>query len=267
MTLAELITRLNAVAEAKQVSESLDVLVTMKINSLVDEYSWIAAQFGEPSEAQVPLDVFWLDLDPESATFNKLLQRSSRSGGTDKEGQWSEVTVADRVAEDAHIWDLGKPEDYVARSHWHDISDPHFQEPVGGQLRTALKPRTISGAEEYSDVEVAPYGIIRAIIGAAVSLTNRVSQKLNYTNLKLRLLTDRVVVLEADIAKGYSHEQAEGLKEWTIEHNLNSENIMVDVFNASKQKVYPSSVEIVNENSISILFAVNVLGRANIRPV
>lgn len=266
MTLTDLVTRLQTVATSKMLAVDHDVLLSIKIDGIVDAYSWIAVQFAEPSSVEHPLDVFWLRADPDDPLYGYLYRRVSRTGGSPTVGVWEAVTLA-QVTEKAHTWDFTKPDNFVTLSHSMDISDPHRQEPVGGQLSSALKPRTLAQDENYASDEVVPFSIISSTIGAAVSLTNRVQQGLNFLNFKFKQLTARVVILEESNIRGMSQEQSTLAQEWVIPHNLNSENLMVEVFNEAKHVVYPSEVSIVDLNTLSIKFAVEMKGRANIRPI
>ena len=66
----------------------------------------------------------------------------------------------------------------------------------------------------------------------------------------------------------YNHYQSTSSATWTITHNLNSKFVAIDVMRISSggmfEKVMPQSVQIVNDNTISVKFPTAQYGRARI---
>ena len=66
----------------------------------------------------------------------------------------------------------------------------------------------------------------------------------------------------------YNHYQPIASDNWVISHGLNNTYLAIDVFKLAGSGVYeklmPSSVSIINDNSVSVTFNVLVSGRARI---
>jgi len=66
----------------------------------------------------------------------------------------------------------------------------------------------------------------------------------------------------------YNHYQPVGSSTWIIPHNLNSTFLAIDVFalsgNGVYQKVLPTRVQIVDNNTVSVTFTNTVIGRGRI---
>ena len=68
----------------------------------------------------------------------------------------------------------------------------------------------------------------------------------------LRILTDI-----------YFHTQSTASNIWTVNHNLNTISPVVDCF-IDNEKIIPSSIEVVNNNTVTIIFSVDRIGVAKI---
>ena len=65
----------------------------------------------------------------------------------------------------------------------------------------------------------------------------------------------------------YSHTQSSGSNTWTINHNLNCDSVVVDVYiseGGSMVKVLPLDVQETSSNTITILFTSSESGFARI---
>ena len=67
----------------------------------------------------------------------------------------------------------------------------------------------------------------------------------------------------------YNHSQTTPATTWTINHNLNSDSVAVDVMidfgsPSQLQKVLPQSIEVTSANQVVVTFSGNQTGKARI---
>lgn len=60
----------------------------------------------------------------------------------------------------------------------------------------------------------------------------------------------------------YKHSQTTAATTWTINHNLNSEAVMVQVYNGDNKMVVPDEIEITSANQVVVTFSPEVTGKA-----
>lgn len=66
---------------------------------------------------------------------------------------------------------------------------------------------------------------------------------------------------------GYSHKQEHANTVWSIPHNLDRTNVLVDVFvnwQGGLQKILPKSVSPVDSNTLRVEFSVPLTGEARV---
>lgn len=68
------------------------------------------------------------------------------------------------------------------------------------------------------------------------------------------------------VAAGYQHTQAVGSTIWTIDHNLNTDKISVQVFDSSNKVIDVNEIEKVTVNQIKVYFLESQTGTASIVP-
>lgn len=51
---------------------------------------------------------------------------------------------------------------------------------------------------------------------------------------------------------------------WTIEHNLNSENVIVQIFDNTKSVVIPNSIQIISDDVVVVTFSTPITGTARV---
>lgn len=51
---------------------------------------------------------------------------------------------------------------------------------------------------------------------------------------------------------------------WTIEHNLNSENVIVQIFDDTKSVVIPNSIQIIDADTVVVTFSTAITGTARV---
>ena len=60
----------------------------------------------------------------------------------------------------------------------------------------------------------------------------------------------------------YTHDQSVSSDTWTVNHNLNTTSINVQVYGTNNKLLIPDEVEILNPNQISITFSDSIQGKA-----
>lgn len=69
------------------------------------------------------------------------------------------------------------------------------------------------------------------------------------------------------VIRGYRHTQSTPSTIWTINHNLGLSYPIVDVFynnNGTMTKILPSSVEVLNVNTVQLTFTSAIAGEAEV---
>lgn len=62
--------------------------------------------------------------------------------------------------------------------------------------------------------------------------------------------------------KSYNHIQSFESGIWNIQHNLDSFGILVNVYDENENKIYPSDINIIDQNNIQIVIGDNIIGNA-----
>jgi hypothetical protein len=65
----------------------------------------------------------------------------------------------------------------------------------------------------------------------------------------------------------YTHTQNTLSSTWVITHNLNTTNINIDViveYNSSLEKILPNAIEVVDSNTVHVVFTNSFIGSARI---
>jgi hypothetical protein len=62
---------------------------------------------------------------------------------------------------------------------------------------------------------------------------------------------------------GYTFTATEPMREWVIEHNKNSKNLMFHVFDENGFMFQPDSAQLVDDNTVTITFSSPQSGRVN----
>ncbi len=68
-----------------------------------------------------------------------------------------------------------------------------------------------------------------------------------------------------NIVDTFTYTQAIPAITWTIPHNLNSNNVQVQIFDGANRMVIPNEVTIVDKDTVQVEFGVNFAGRAVIQ--
>jgi len=283
--------RVLSAAEARGHSASLPVIVALSNqNTNYNNVRFVVSQ-NEPHDVTSPLNVMWIVTDPNSADFGKVLRRSSRSNSGTYLHAWSEVLEESNFYVN-QVWDLPEPEHQELYDHIALIGNPHSTTaedmevlPLsGGQLTGALKTRTLEAGEEYADDEAFPRSFLEFSLGPLRYLTSSLQMFFGNLNNQIRSVRNRTTVVEGRLdtvqtgmttleetllnsaAKGFAYVQETPTSEWNIAHNLNTYNIIVQVFEGNTI-VWPADIIVQDENNVKVTFAIDVAGGAKVLPI
>jgi len=64
------------------------------------------------------------------------------------------------------------------------------------------------------------------------------------------------------VTSSYIHNQTTNATTWNIQHNLETTNVLVQVYDTNGNKVIPEEINIVDKNNITITFSTNFAGKA-----
>lgn len=274
-TLQELKDRLTAVALSRGLASDSPVTMAFDNQDTAYEPVRVIASYVEPYDTLTPLNILWLVSDPASVDYDKLMRRVSRSGSGSYMHAWSEVTLLDDVWV-AQVWDLQEPDDQPLYDHANTVGNPHNLRPEdidalgtgGGALTGPLTSRTLAVDEEYAPEEFVPRSWIETALDEVRSVTEHILQFFDNLNAQIDNLRTRVEALEAWIfrSKGYTYTAETAAVTWDIVHNLNNSSVHVQVYEGDVM-VWPADIQIVDVNTVRVLFAVPVAGTAEVIPV
>lgn len=296
--LSQLIARLFSVAGSKGLSDTNPITVVLDAPTTYED-TQVIIRHDEPYDVSAPLNIVWLVADDQNADYGKMLKRSNRFSAVPYQHSWTELTTYSSVFIPTQIWDTPRPDDQDHRDHSNHIDNPHCVTaeqtkamPLsGGTMEGALNVRQTPSVNDYGDDEALPKSYIKPAIDSAASTANTANSRVggvqgavNYIiNTLIKNLTARVVVLEgtvnddhepriaalegSGITNGFVHNQEQPEIEWTVNHALDSSNVMVQVFDDNNKLVIPSDVNIVDDNSVMVQFAIPVIGKVKIQPI
>ena len=85
-----------------------------------------------------------------------------------------------------------------------------------------------------------------------------------YSLTDLYAQVSSIVASAEDLAgiKGYTHVQGGAASTWTITHNLNAQNLDVNVVDGSGNYMVPANIQITSANQVVLTWGTNVSGTA-----
>jgi hypothetical protein len=93
----------------------------------------------------------------------------------------------------------------------------------------------------------------------------------NNVNLQFNIATSGFVIIHGGLAQEqeggvgtYLHTQSSGSSSWTVTHNLNDLNPVVEVFDSSGNPVEPQSISITNGNALVVTFGSSQTGKVRV---
>lgn len=275
-SLIELKDKLSTIALSKGLSSERHIVITYNNADTSYEPVRIIVSHAEPYTEETPLNILWLVKDSANPDYDKLLKRQSRSSGGTYNHTWSEVTELSKVFV-AQVWDYPEPEHQALYDHKTTIGNPHRTEAKDipgvvstsdGVLDSPLHTRSLAEGEQYAQSEVVPKSWIDSALDQVRSVNEHIQQFFANINSQIDNLRTRVEALELSLLglRGFIYQTAEAAQTWTITHNMNNSDIVVQVFEGG-EVVWPASITVVDANNVSVEFAVPVAGQAQILPV
>lgn len=100
-------------------------------------------------------------------------------------------------------------------------------------------------------------------LGNSINTINAQVQGLHDDVDNLQTQIDEIVIEETGGPDGYTFVVNEPLREWVIEHNKNSKNLMFLVFDENGFMFQPDSAQLVDDNTVTLKFGSPQSGRVN----
>jgi hypothetical protein len=274
-TLQELKNALTSVANNKGHSSTNPVSIAYNNADTGYEPVRFVVSHVEPYDLEAPLNLLWYVTDPASPQYDFVLRRTARSASGGLQHTWESVTDVTTVL-DQQIWDTPEPASQDALDHAVTVGNPHMSTATdvgaiaksGDKLAGMLETRTLAVGEDFDPKEVVPRSWVDFALNEVRTITTSISQSFNNTNSQIDNLRTRVEVLEASILgfKGFVYRVVTAASTWSIAHNMNKTDLLVQVYEGNEM-VWPSRVDIVDANNVSVEFAVPVAGRAELLPI
>lgn len=261
--LISLVNNCLGIAVEQGVSGTNPVLVKLSNTLLVGE-TIIVCAFSEP-QLVLPLNVTWIVADPGHADYAKAFIRSSKTPDGGLQNTWLEL----ELYADVFVGQYYAPED-------HPI--PSIISGIGGQLQGALLARILAEGASYSATELIPKqyvdGRISTLNSSFFVMYSNLNRRVTSNDQRIRALElgavtvdQRLDTLESMTIGGmptHIHIQETPEEDWVITHELGTNNVKVDIWDADNELVIPARVYAYNETTIIISFADGhpVAGRA-----
>lgn len=208
--------------------------------------------FATEPTSKLFANIFWLNVNEASPDYLKLFVRESKIPSGDYENTWLPVTTMSGLGVEQYydIEDIIRTSVNTLIDHHTLEAKPHPNYKVidenGGVLTGKLFTRALPNSQSYDLTEAIPRRTLVDALNNQTSgfyailqnLNNRVNQNVS----EITLLKQRVSDLEngtgggggtpVEGAKFYVHTQTEPLTEWIINHELDSINLLVNVWGA-----------------------------------
>lgn len=274
-TMQELKTALTTVANNKGHSSTNPVRIAYNNADTGYEPVRFVVSHAEPDDAEAPLNLLWYVTDPASPNYNFVLRRTSRSGSDGLQNTWSIVNDVANVMQE-QVWDTPEPAYQDAMDHAITTGNAHGAKPSdfgavdksGDTLEGPLATRALQTGEEFTQAEVVPRFFVDSLVGPLQSITGAIVQSFNNFNAQMTNIRNRTQTLEDSVLgfKGFVYRETTAAAIWNIPHNMGRSDLLVQVYEGN-ELVWPASVNIVDDNNVSVEFAVPVAGRAELLPI
>jgi hypothetical protein len=107
LKLEKLIDNLVSISNVQDMDVSNSIVVRMS-NTLAAKISVVVCSINEPLNMILPLNVSWLNLDPASHYYKKILVRSSKTASAEFSNTWAEVLYYADVMKDQYYDDADR---------------------------------------------------------------------------------------------------------------------------------------------------------------
>lgn len=213
----------------------------------------IVCSFDEPTGV-LPLNVLWIDSDPTSDDYKQMYKRTSKTSQGGYNNTWAEIDNIVNAFNDSQYYDSGDlptVESAVSDMENHLLNQLPDFDPHGIKAFVASEVKT-------SENDIFSFMIY---VNQKVDNNKRAIDEL----IKAKdTHHERITVLEnkSGLPK-FKHVQQEPATSWTIEHNLDSSDLIVKYIDAEGEIILPDTELHFEGNILHVSFAqIAVSGRA-----
>lgn len=261
LRLQKLIEQVIGIADIRNLSATNPITVTQKNLNSNDNTILIVA-VNEPWQYPLPANVTWINYNTESVHYKRALKRTGydpqpANGYTNS---WELLETYDSVFNPPQYWEEGSSDLEDRFNHHIDTvnnPNPHEIAPgaigalalSGGVMTGPIIVRTLPPATNYGQQELIPRQYVDQLVSA---------------------LEQQIADLENQLGSGmrsFKHEQAVASNNWEIEHDLNAEDIIIQVFDTNGHLMLPDQAYADGPNNAIVSFYENLAGTALIIPI
>lgn len=283
--LQSFVDRCVGIAESRGLSSNYPI--TLKVKESTDgAETLVVVSYTEPYQMTLPINVSWIDGDPDSDDYKLAFKRESKISSGGLNHTWVELSSYE---------DIFEPEQYYLLE---DTPMPMYSEEqlanqmanavdkTGDQLEGALLARTLGAGEEYQPEELIP---------KSFQVSEQNSQTQGFYNIILNIYR-RLGLVEALAAENdrrldeldltgndggdgsnggggttdpanigtFIHVQEQASDVWIVEHNLGTDNLIYQVKDAQGDMIIPEIAEIDSQssnNTSTITFSEAITGK------
>ncbi|SBV38295.1 hypothetical protein BN7874_126 [Phage NCTB] len=262
-----------SIAEGRGLADNYPITLSVKENANSVE-TLVVVSYSEPYNLVLPLNVTWIDGDPDSEDYKGAFKRSSKASSGGFNHTWVEL--------DAYAAIFDPPQYYAVE----DTPVPLYtEEQLGNSLANAvdrtgdtlegpLNARTLATGEEFDSKELVPKSFV---------IDEKNDQTQGFYNIVVTIYKrlGRVEALAANNAArldelelggggstnivAFTHVEEEPSDSWVIPHGFSTNNIMYQVYDENGEQVLPVSAAVIegsDNNTSLITFAGPVTGKA-----
>ena len=258
--LTDYVDLLISMSTAQGLSSSNSVMMQPKSGN------FIIVSYKEPTDRIFPLNGLWVIGDPASASYKKMLRRSSKTATSPYQFTWSEVTDFDDM--------MNTVQAYADE----DLPVPVIVSGKGGKLLGKLLVR--DGATTFDSNELTPKsytdGVRTAMNTSFFTMFNNMNQRVNINTSDIRtlktaqsLMTSRIDALEMaqSTIVGKTFLQTDQDSVWSLRHELGKGSGFAFVLSEEGEIIWPETInpsEDDPENVVLLTFLEPVSGVAHL---
>lgn len=268
------------IATERGLSSSKPIVLVVKAPNTGEE-TRIVVSYSEPYDLILPLNVSWINGDVASPDYKKTFKRTSKTAAGGFTHSWTQISNYDDVFTPPQYWDgtdLPVVESTLSDMNSH-MAETTADDDVHGSrayIDSEVNQLTSSFGSAYANMNqrvVYNDQRIRALETAknthsetlATLEAGQISQ-----NEEIEQLKNRVFVLEesggssggGSGAVSYTHVVVDAALTWTIPHNMDTKNLICQVYDEQFNLVLPAGTSKVDDNTWVVSFAVPQSGRA-----
>ena len=244
----------------------------------------VIASMTEPT-GKMFANILWLNTDENSPDYLTISVRTSKTPANGMLGTWSSLSLISEIAIDQYYDDedaVRVGSKTVLESHvMNSAPHPHYPGLTenGGSLKGKMLARTLPDGMQYDLNEFIPR---RTLVNAQNDQTNGFYAILQSFNMQMGALSNQIATLtnrvnqleqnSGSLNPSFTHVQSIASNSWVINHNLNTLNVFVEVWEAQLDfegqtryyAIEPDEKIIFDKNFVIVSFTSNVSGRVNI---